>query len=131
MSVWHLSTNNKETNKMRNKNLIKYSTKLTTVVLAASMVASMVTACGKKADTAVATEGTWEAITENDTDVVSDHANMSNEELLAEEMANAVMSHSATDGKDETVYIIADANGNNKDVIDSVHLMNGNGADEI
>ena len=46
--------------------------------------------------------------------------------------ANALLgSHSNTEGKDETVYIIADASGNPKETIVSAWLKNPNGAAEL
>lgn len=51
--------------------------------------------------------------------------------LLAEAMSQVAESHSSTDGKDETVYVITDGNGTKKQVIVSDWLKNKDGSAQI
>ena len=116
---------------MKNRKFIRHSARVLSIVLAASLVMS---GCGAKSGTGAteaataATSSLWES-TEGTT--TSAEADADSSEILQKAMDSFTGSRSSKDGKDETVYVVADSNGTAQNVIVSEHLMNAKGAKTI
>lgn len=92
--------------------------KILAVTASVSMGASL-TACAVQTDAASTSETA--AASESEEDILT----KTSRELLQ------TTTKSDENGKDETVYVIGDADGNTDQVIDSVWLKNGDGKDEL
>lgn len=116
---------------MKNRKFIRHSARVLSIVLAASLVMS---GCGAKSDSGAteaataATSSLWES-TEGTT--TSAEADADSSEILQKAMDSFTGSRSSKDGKDETVYVVADSTGAAQNVIVSEHLMNAKGAKTI
>lgn len=116
---------------MKNRKFIRHSARVLSIVLAASLVMS---GCGAKSGTGAteaataATSSLWES-TEGTT--TSAEADADSSEILQKAMDSFTGSRSSKDGKDETVYVVADSTGAAQNVIVSEHLMNAKGAKTI
>lgn len=91
--------------------------RLLALAIACMMLVSTLTGCGSGAGTASASSEGSSA-----QDTASEAVTTAAEQLLG---------HSDSDGKEETVYVIADTNGKPDQVIVSEWLKNGDGADTI
>ncbi len=97
------------------------SAKLLTVLLTVTMSFSLF-GCGASTATDSTTQASSEASSEDSS---------MTEEALKAAMADQSTAHSSENGKEETVYVIADANGTANKVIVSDWLKNGDGASTI
>lgn len=89
------------------------------VALSAAMMASLVTGCGD-----VSSDDSVQAETETTTESESD--------TLQDALTSQISKDDASDAdKEETVYILADANGNTNDVTVSTWLKNADGAEGL
>lgn len=86
------------------------------LVLVASMLVTTLTGCGKSGNSADASDSSTEAVTASDPIATA-----------AEQLIN----HSDTAGKEETVYVIANADGETQKVIVSEWLKNEKGTDTL
>ena len=111
---------------MRNKKLLAGHAKVLSAVLAAA-VAMSGTACGKNASSRSSASGITASSSMDDAGTASTE----NEEALAGAIDSVVPSHASESGKEETVYVIADASGNTQNVIVSNWLKNKDGASTI
>ncbi len=104
-------------NNIKNKLNSKYSTRIIAGFLAVVLVASGV--------------GMYSYANEVQKDSSEDTEESTEEEVLTKILTNQVSSNSENAGKEETVYVVADATGNTEKVIVSDWLKNSNGANEI
>ena len=111
---------------MRNKKLLAGHAKVLSAVLAAA-VAMSGTACGKNASSRSSASGITASSSMDDAGTASTES----EEALAGAIDSVVPSHASESGKEETVYVIADASGNTQNVIVSNWLKNKDGASTI
>ena len=92
----------------------QWMTKATAIALSGLMALSCLTGCGSRP-----AEPTKTAAHDKETEQVTDAA------------ISLLSTHSDTAGKNETVYVIADALGNPQQTIVSTWLKNPDGADEL
>lgn len=105
---------------MINKKFMEGHARVISAVLAAAVAVSG-TACGKSSSSDI-------GITASE---AADTSSTESEEALANAVNSMVPSHAAESGKEETVYVVADASGNTQDVIISNWLRNKDGANTI
>ncbi|MGN1023473.1 MAG: hypothetical protein ACI4OJ_08245, partial [Lachnospiraceae bacterium] len=106
---------------MINKKFLEGHARVISAVLAAAVAVSG-TACGKSSSSSDTGITASEA---------ADTSSTESEEALANAVNSMVPSHASESGKEETVYVVADASGNTQDVIISNWLRNKDGADTI
>ena len=100
---------------------MKYRTyqKLMAATLCGLLAVSSLTACGAPEETSSVAE-----------EMASDEAALEAEQIV--QAADTLLPrHSSEEGREETVYVIADANGNPSQTIVSTWLKNPDGADTL
>ena len=89
------------------------------VALSAAMMSSLLAGCGDTSDNSASADNA-EATTENDADTLEEALTS---QISADDAENA--------DKEETVYVLSDANGNTNEVTVSTWLKNADGADGL